>query len=613
MKRLATAVACILLAVAAYGQPPCPVWANNGSVASSNWQYVITLADPQRHLLRVSMSIQPTSQELKIQLPVWNSTYQVRDFSQHVNWVRAANVHGKPVAVRKLDKTTWSVPNASTVEYEIAAIDPGPFGAEFTSEHAFLNLAQLLVYPVNASRGLVWVRLAGIPEDWKIATPLNPTDNPASSSTRSFCAENYDRLVDSPIEVGNFRQIKFDSGGSHYSIVVHANSDDYDPDLLKSSLQKLTAAELDWMNDRPFDRYMFIYHFPRAPGRGGMEHAYSTAIETSANRLTQDPLAFLGVSAHEFFHLWNVKRIRPQSFEPIDYTRENYTRALWFSEGVTSAVGDFMLVRSGLIDGDRFLARLAGQIREVEVRPAEKTQSVEESSLEAWLEKYPYYRSPDRSVSYYDKGQIVGVLLDLEMRRVTEGRKSLRDIFLWMNQNYAKQGKFFNDSEGVKEAVESITGAKFDEFFRRYVSGTDDIPYNDFFRSVGLRLERKSITTADPGFTAATNFGPAPVVISVAPGSEADKAHLLQNDIILSINGEDPEADVVEQIAGMRLGSTVKLKVSTRNRSRDIHYKLTSRQDVDYSFADLPDSTASQRARRQAWIRGDSEPGGSAH
>jgi predicted metalloprotease with PDZ domain len=264
-------------------------------------------------------------------------------------------------------------------------------------------------------------------------------------------------------------------------------------------------------------------------------------------------------------------------------------------------------VRSGLVDERVFLQRLAQQIRELQVRSAHKNQSVEESSLDAWLEKYPYYRSDARSISYYDKGQIVGVMLDLEMRRVSNGKKSLRDLFQYMNQQYAKQGRYFDDSEGVRTAAEAVTGAKLSDFFHRYVSGTDEIPYNDFFQTVGLILISKAVTSADAGFTASNNFGPSPVIMSVAPGSEAEKAQLHAGDSIIAVNGEEPEADFAAQVAHMDPGSTVKLKISSRNRTREVKVKLSSKQDVEYSFAELPSATATQRARRAAWERGDSE------
>lgn len=599
MNRIAAALLLSCSSLAAFAQAPCPAPTNSGAIASSNWSYNIHPADLRRQMLHVRMTIAPTSPELRVQLPVWNAVYQVRDFAEHVNWLRGTDAEGKPVAVRKLDKTTWLAPNATTVEYEIAAIDAGPFGAELTPEHLFLNLAEVLVYPVGVPKQLVRVELGGLPSAWQLASPMNREGS-------GFCAESYDRMVDSPIEASDFRVIAFDVDGAKFQAVIDADPDDYDAAAIKNVLQRIVAAEVDWMQDRPFDRYMFLYHFPKEFGRGGMEHAYATAIETSATRLAQEPLAFASVSAHEFFHLWNVKRIRSQALEPIDYTKENYTRTLWFSEGFTNTVGEYMLVRAGLADERAFLYRLAGQIKTLENRPASRTQSAEESSLDAWLEKYPYYRSPERSVSYYDKGQIVGVLLDLEMRRVTNGQKSLRDLFQFMNAEYAKKGKFFDDEDGVREAVEAVTGKNFEEFFRRAVMTTEPLPY-DLFQTVGLTLKRVTSTAADAGFTAAMNFGPTPVVIATTPGSEAEKAGLRAGDTILSVNGEEPSGNVVEQIAMMSPGSTVKLKVRSRSGTREMKYKLVQKNDVDFTFAELPNASMEQKARRAAWIRGDSE------
>jgi predicted metalloprotease with PDZ domain len=600
MSRLAAATILLIYSLAAFGQAPCPEPTNSGAIASTTWSYDVTLTDARRQLLHVRMTIAPTSPRLEVQLPVWNALYQVRDFAEHVNWLRATDSQGKPVATRKLDKTTWSAPNATSVEYEIAAIDAGPFGAEFTPNHAFLNLAQVLIYPVGVPKQVLHFQLRNVPDPWHVATPMN-------RDGKGFCAANYDQLVDSPVEAGKFHELGFGSDGADYRVIVDADAGDFDPEAIKKMLSGVVAAEVEWMQDRPFERYMFIYHFPKEFGRGGMEHAYSTAIEISTTRLSQDPLALASVSAHEFFHLWNVKQIRPQSLEPIDYTKENYTRTLWFSEGFTNTVGEYMLVRAGLADERTFLDRLASQIKTLETRPAISTQSAEESSLDAWLEKYPYYRAPERSVSYYGKGQILGVLLDLEMRRATSGTKSLRELFQWMNEHYAKKGRRFDDADGIREAAETVTGAKFDGFFRRFISGTEAIPYNDFFQTVGLKLERTQSTAADAGFTAATNFGPTPVVIATAPGGEADKANLHAGDSILAVNGVEPSANVVEQIAMMDPGSTVKLKVSSHNRTREVKYKLLAKQDFDFMFNEVPGATAEQLARRAAWIRGDSE------
>ena len=297
--------------------------------------------------------------------------------------------------------------------------------------------------------------------------------------------------------------------------MVHTGTGDYDNGKLLDTLRKITHAGVDWMSDRPFDTYTFLYHFPSGHGAGGMEHAYGTAIDINARYLRGDMMPVASVSAHEFFHLWNVKRIRPASLEPVDYQRAMDTRALWFSEGVTSTVGDMLLSRAGLIGERQYIDRVAAEISELQSRPAHKWQSVEESSLDAWFEGNTYYRSPERSISYYNKGEVVGVLLDLRIRQLTNDRKSLRDLFHWMNDNYAKKGLPFPDSDGVQQAAETITGQSFAEFFQNYVAGVRELPYNEFFQFVGLQVAETTGRYSTPGFTTTANLGGQPVVASV--------------------------------------------------------------------------------------------------
>src|SRR5258708_3802793 len=248
-----------------------------------------------------------------------------------------------------------------------------------------------------------------------------------------------------------------------------------------SQLRKIVAAATGWMEDRPFESYMFLYHVPHGPAGGGMEHAYATAIDLSAEAIKENSEALPGVSAHEFFHLWNVKRIRPQTLEPVDYTKENYTRALWFSEGVTSTAEGTIQLRAGLLDEKGYIYRLGEEITELERRPAHLTQSAEEASLDAWLEGNAYYRRPERSISYYNKGELLGIMLDLAIRDASQGRASLCEMFQWVHQNYAKKGIYFKESEGAREAAQAVSGADLAWSFTKYAARTQDIPWNNFF------------------------------------------------------------------------------------------------------------------------------------
>ncbi|HYL15921.1 MAG TPA: PDZ domain-containing protein [Terriglobales bacterium] len=572
--------------------------------------YTVSLAHAADHLVKVDIELAPGSAQRDLQLPVWNALYQVRDFAQYVNWVKAQNPTGKTLVFRPLDKTTWRISGAdhgARIEYEILADQPGPYGAQLSSAHAFFNLAEILMYPVGQRGVEMAVRFTDIPANWQIATALTPA-GPAE-----FRAANYDQLVDSPVEIGTFKDAWLQVGGAQYRVVVDASPSDYNMQTIVSMVKKIVTAASTWMDDRPFDHYLFLYHFPRGPGGGGMEHAYSTAIELNARALTANPEYLPDVTAHEFFHLWNVKRIRPQSLEPVDYTRENYTPSLWFSEGVTSTVGPYILLRAGLLDQSRYVKDLAEQITALQRRPAHLAQSAEESSLDAWLEKYPYYRLPQRSISYYNKGELLGVMLDLELREASHGAASLRDLFHWMNDHYAKQGRFFPDADGIRQAAEAVSHTDLGWFFQKYVAATEEIPYDDFFKTVGLRLVRGTIVVADPGFIPVRNFGAPQSVGTVISGGEAEAAGLSVGDSILEINGQPANSDLEEQIANLRPGDNVHLTVRSVSGQRELSWTLGSREEVEFELKDLDNITPEQRARRVAWLAGEDQKPGDAH
>ncbi len=602
LRRLVTAFLLLVCCAPAVAQQP-PV------------DYYVSLAKMRDRLVHVRIHVAGTSSERDVQLPVWNALYQVRDFAQYVRRVTAKDASGRALPVRKMDKTTWRIYRAESgaeIEYDILADQPGPYGAQLSSEHAFFNLAEILMYPADSRDALMSVTFLDLPADWNVATvlaPLNPGEPPKMGR---FSARSYDHLVDAPVEMGKFAYTEFEQGGARYHIAVHADPADYEMNKVREIVRKLAVSEVEWMSDRPFGDYLFIYHFPRGAGGGGMEHAYSTAIDVPADRLREDPHALPSVTAHEFFHLWNVKRIRPKSLEPIDYLHENFTTALWFSEGFTNTVADYMLLRTGMWDEAQFLAALSREIYRLESRPAVQTQSVEESSLDTWFDKYPQYRTPERSIDYYNKGEILGLLLDLAIRDASSGTKSLRELFQWMDKNYFYEGRYFDDTAGVRAAVEKLTGKDFSGFFARYVSGVTPLPYDELFRTVGLRLDRKKIVSFDPGFVSAKNFDQPPVVYAVTPGSDAEAAGVITGDSILEINGKPALTDVETAIAGMKPGDILRLKTRGRRGQRELKFKLGAREREEFAIVDLPGVTPAQRARRAAWLRGEAQAAGTA-
>jgi predicted metalloprotease with PDZ domain len=280
-------------------------------------------------------------------------------------------------------------------------------------------------------------------------------------------------------------------------VIVHADLQDYSPERLVASLSKITATETALMRDVPFSRYTFILHFPRDDGGGGMEHRNGTAITVPAEELRKHWEKLEDVAAHEFFHLWNVKRIRPQSLEPIDYVHGNDTRDLWFCEGVTSAYGALALLRAGLISRKTFYARLGASIATLESRPARFFQSAEESGLEAWFEEYTDYLRPERSISYYNKGELLGFLLDLALRHATGNAAGLDEVMRRLNEDFARSGRYYAEPD-LRRVIAQIapTFAGLDAFFADYVRGTRELDYDTYLRYAGLERESESRASA---------------------------------------------------------------------------------------------------------------------
>jgi predicted metalloprotease with PDZ domain len=568
------------------------------ALAQDAVHYTISLADPEHHLVHVRMTVPPGSDTRELQLPVWNALYQVRDFSQYMDWIRAQDGSGHALPLIQMNASRWKVTGAdkgALVDYEMFSNDSGSFGAELNAQHAFFNLAEILIYVEGRRNDPVQVEFQQIPSSWKVATPL-------TKNGETYEARNYDQLVDSPVEIGTFIENDFRADCGNYRVILDSADAQSVMAKILPPLQRIASEAPRWMDDCPFHSYVFIFHFSDSPGRGGMEHTYSTAITLPTKSLSGDMESFTGVTAHEFFHLWNVKRIRPQSLEPIDYTKENYTPALWFSEGVDSTASTSIQLRAGLLDERRYLNYLGDAITDLEDRPAHLTQSVEQSSEDAWLEKYPYYGLPARSISYYNKGELLGVLLDLRMREASHDQASLKTLFRWMNEHYAKQGKFFADSEAVRQAAEKISGANLKEFFADYVSGVREIPWDDFFGYVGLRVRSADLISAHRGFDAVQKFDRPPVVVEVEPGSEGERAGLKSDDVIVQINGLPAGRDFEKAIEAVGPGGLLRLLISREGSERELQWTLGSSKQKVYQLEDVPGITAEQKKHRALWL-----------
>jgi predicted metalloprotease with PDZ domain len=550
------------------------------------------------------MEIPNVTGEVIVQMPAWNALYQIRDFSAHVREVEAF-AGANQAAVEKLDKLTWRVAGNGTITLRYATYwdEPGPFAAQLNSEHAFINPAMMLLYVPSRRPEEVKLDLNDIPGGWIAAAALPELDESTGGAhVIEFSAPSYDAMADAPIETGKFEEFDLPGITPRVSVVVHG--DKWKKKDLSDSLRQICAYELKLMEGAPYEHYTFIFHVGKAAGGagGGMEHANSTAISVRSEEEIPN------VSAHEFFHLWNVKRIRPATLEPVDYSKEQYTRALWFAEGVTNTYASYTLARAQLWSKEQFYLDLSQQVSDLEERPANRWQSAEESSLDAWLEKYPLYNRAEASVSYYAKGQVLGVLLDIVIRDRTDNQRSLDDVLRAMNNQFAKQNKPYRDSLDIRLTAEQVVGGSLEEFFSKYVSHADPLPYSQIFPLAGLDLRTAQRKRPVLGFF--TDRDPAGEVIvrSLDAESSAAQAGLRSGDVILSWNGSEPPHNAERWVYSQKAGNVVHVRIRRDDREISIDFRIDEATETFYQVVE--DLHAGEKAKRirEGILRGTTQP-----
>lgn len=560
--------------------------------------YVVSLEHPERHLFHVTMTIPNVSGEVIVQMPAWNALYQIRDFGERVQQVEAF-AGSEKAPIEKLDKQTWRIRGNGAIKIQYATYwdEVGPFASQLNEEHAFINPAMILLYVANRRAEAVRIDMPDVPEQWSVAgAPIHSIDFTGRVRIFRGDAASYDELADGPIEAGKFEEFQLTGIKPEIRVVIHG--DNWKRKRVEEDLRRICQYELKLMDGAPFERYMFILHIGKGSGGGGMEHANSTAIGVPSDEFLP------GVAAHEFFHLWNVKRIRPASLEPVDYSREQYTRALWFAEGVTNTYGSYTLVRSGIWNKERFYADLGEQITELENRPANRWQSAEQSSLDAWLEKYPLYNQPEYSVSYYTKGQVLGDLLDILIRDRTENAKSLDDVLRTMNTEFAKQNKTYRDSSDIRLTTEKVTGGSFEEFFAKYVAGIEPFPYQRVLALAGLELRVTEHQQPTLGFTAARDASGALVVQSVVADGPASQAGLRVGDILLVWNGGELPRRTDRWLREQKPGDLLKLWVGREEKKMSLEFRLGEIKATFYAVAENPSASEKARHIRDGLLHG---------
>ena len=571
--------------------------------------YTVSMPKPYTHMLEVEMRVQRAAgPNLDLLMPVWTpGSYLVREFERHVQDFVARETGGRELAWDKTNKNTWRIRTNGardvTVTYRVYANELSVRTNELNDQHAFWNNAALLMYP-NGQIGAPSTLKIVPPLGWKIATGLPEV----SGQRNTYSAENFDILYDSPVEVSNFKLITFDVKGIPHRIVIDGEGN-YDPERMRRDVQKIVETEAALMGGLPYKNYTFILHL-RSTGGGGLEHLNSTALGYPRFGFRTDAgwKGFLGLVAHEFFHLWNVKRIRPDALGPFDYTGENYTKLLWVAEGITDYYSQIMLRRAGLISDKEYLNNLAQSFRGLQNTPGRLVMSAEESSFDAGIK---YYRTDENSInsqiSYYDKGAILGALLDLEIRRRSRGAKSLDDVMRYLLTEFYGKGRNYTP-EDFQRICEQMAGGSLEQFFAKYVHGREELDYNASLEAAGLRLdtgrvtnpaERKAYLGADLG-----QEGERLVVRRVLSGGPAYEQGLNTGDQIVALDNMRVGSNegFNARLAEKRPGDVLHLTVFRSDDLRTLDIKLGERVEGDYKIVQLAQATPEQKRLYQDWL-----------
>jgi predicted metalloprotease with PDZ domain len=557
--------------------------------------------------------------ESDLVMPVWTpGSYLIREFARHVQDF-TADADGRALEWTKVDKDTWRIKTSGArqwrVTYRVYANELTVRTSELNSDHAFWNNANLLMYPAGYLKAPSILRIVPV-SGWKIATGLPAVDG----QPNTFRAEDFDILYDSPVEVSNFKQLDFMVRGVPHRIIIDGDGN-YDPERLRTSVQKIVEAETALFGGIPYHDYTFILHLRSNTG-GGLEHLNSTALGFKRFGFATEAgyQNFNALVAHEFFHLWNVKRIRPDALGPFDYTKENYTRLLWVAEGITEYYGQLILSRAGLISNQAYLDHLAQQIQDFEELPGRKVMSAEEASFDSWIKYYrPDENSVNSQVSYYDKGELLGLLLDLDIRRRTGSAKSLDDVMRYLYSEFYLKGRNYTPAD-FQKACELAAGASLEDFFTRYVRGKDELTgvYNQELAGAGLRLEQagfgigldegdkilrlKTFLGADLEEKTTDGFV---VIKDVRAGSPAYEQGLNAKDQIIALDGARVDKETFESlIAAKRPGDTVRILVFRFDNVRTFDIKLAGRVDGPYRIVPAPNAGELQRRIRRGWLGG---------
>ena len=567
--------------------------------------YQVAMPQPSTHLFEVTLRVQSwQAPVLDINMPVWTpGSYLVREYSKHLQNFSAFAGDGSSLTWRKLSKNHWQVETSLVTEivvkYRIFANELSVRTNHLDATHGYFNPAALFFYIPGFEQTPIRVTIVP-PDNWRVTTPLPMVDEQADT----FLAADFDTLVDTPFEIGCHQVHDFEVLGKQHQLAIWGEGN-AEPKRIIQDIEKIIKVEAEIFGGLPYERYLFLLHLA-STGGGGLEHknACSLNYPRFGFRAKDKYNRFVQLVAHEFFHLWNVKRIRPKALEVFDYEQENYTTSLWFSEGTTSYYDMAIPRRAGIYDAKTFLELVGKDITRLQTTPGRLVQPASEASFDAWIKLYrPDANSGNAQISYYLKGELISLLLDLLIRGRHGNKRSLDDVMLKMWQQFGEAEIGFTP-EQLQGVIESVAGVDLSDFFKRYVDGTEELPFNEYLQPFGLRLE--AVTEGEPvpylGVTAKTENG-RELIKFVEASSPAHKAGVDAGDELLAIDGIRVTSEqLAERLKDYSAGDNIHLTVFHQDALRTMPVTLATAQPSRYQILPVQNPDDTQKQNCAGWL-----------
>lgn len=569
--------------------------------------YQVAMPQPESHLFEVTLQVKGWQESvLDLKMPVWTpGSYLVREYARHLqNFSVHAGNPQQALPWRKFSKNHWQINTADaleiTVRYRVFANELSVRTNHLDATHGYFNGAALFFFIPGLERQPIRVTIVPPKSDWHVTTPLQPVPGEAST----FEAQDFDTLVDSPFEIGFHRVYDFNVSGKPHQLAIWGQGN-ADPERIIEDTKKIIEAEAQLYGGLPYERYLFLLHLT-TNNFGGLEHKESCSLIYSrfGFRAKDKYNRFMQLVAHEFFHLWNVKRIRPKALENYNYEQENYTTSLWFCEGTTSYYDLVIPLRAKIYDAKTFLENLSKEITQLQTIPGRLVQPLSESSFDAWIKLYRRDANSNNSqISYYLKGELVSLLLDLLIRSRHGNQRSLDQVMRQMWQQFGKDEIGYTP-EQLQEVIELVADTDLGDFFDRYINGLDELPFNEYLEPFGLRLNGVEEGESFPhlGAMVKTENGHESIKF-VEVGSPAAGAGVDAGDELLAIDGLRVTADQLsDRLKDYKPGDIIQLTVFHQDELRTLPVTLGTPRPNRYQIVPVENASNLQQQNFAGWL-----------